>query len=153
MAWAFPAPAALHRPLVNSFKRKGYSPRRLGYHWATDIGAPERSPAEAVRDARVSAAGNVWGSAYGKQVLLVWTWRRKRRYAFYAHLNSISVKAGQKVRKGQQIGTVGNTGNSRGPHIHFEYGWSPRWDMKRWNPHRNLERARKAELKRRGRRK
>ena len=48
----------------------------------------------------------------------------KSRYAFYAHLqpNSIRVKVGDKVRKGQVIGLLGNGGNSVGPHLHFHIG-------------------------------
>lgn len=47
-----------------------------------------------------------------------------KRYAFYAHLqpNSIRVKAGDRVRKGQVIGLLGNSGNSVGPHLHFHVG-------------------------------
>lgn len=47
-----------------------------------------------------------------------------KRYAFYAHLqpNSIRVKAGDRVRKGQVIGLLGNSGNSVGPHLHFHIG-------------------------------
>lgn len=48
----------------------------------------------------------------------------KSRYAFYAHLQpgSVRVKAGDRVRKGQVIGLLGNSGNSVGPHLHFHIG-------------------------------
>ena len=48
----------------------------------------------------------------------------KNRYAFYAHLQpgSIRVKVGDKVRKGQAIGLLGNSGNTVGPHLHFHIG-------------------------------
>lgn len=48
----------------------------------------------------------------------------RKRYAFYAHLQpgSIRVKVGDKVRKGQVIGLLGNSGNSVGPHLHFHIG-------------------------------
>ena len=46
------------------------------------------------------------------------------RYAFYAHLQpgSIRVKVGDRVRKGQVIGLLGNSGNAAGPHLHFHIG-------------------------------
>lgn len=48
----------------------------------------------------------------------------RSRYAFYAHLQpgSIRVKTGSRVRKGQVIGLLGNSGNSVGPHLHFHLG-------------------------------
>lgn len=48
----------------------------------------------------------------------------KNRYAFYAHLQpgSIRVKVGDRVRRGQVIGLLGNSGNAAGPHLHFHIG-------------------------------
>lgn len=49
------------------------------------------------------------------------------RYAFYAHLipGSIRVRAGQRVRRGEVLGRLGNSGNSVGPHLHFHVGDAP----------------------------
>jgi murein DD-endopeptidase MepM/ murein hydrolase activator NlpD len=45
-------------------------------------------------------------------------------YAFYAHLvpGSVKVKVGDRVKKGQQVGLLGNSGNSTAPHLHFHMG-------------------------------
>jgi murein DD-endopeptidase MepM/ murein hydrolase activator NlpD len=60
-----------------------------------------------------------WG--YGQLVVLDhgngWT-------TYYAHLNSISARCGQTISRGGGIGTVGTTGNSSGPHLHFETRWN-----------------------------
>ena len=58
-----------------------------------------------------------WNGSYGKMVKIshgngLETW--------YAHMSSISVRSGQKVAKGATIGKIGSTGNSSGPHLHFE---------------------------------
>lgn len=51
------------------------------------------------------------------------------RYAMYAHLipGSIKVRPGQRVKKGEVLGRVGNTGNSTEPHLHFHVATAPRW--------------------------
>jgi hypothetical protein len=54
--------------------------------------------------------------SYGNLVIVI---DDKKRY-YYAHLKSIAVKQGQKVKQGDTIGIMGSTGNSTGPHVHFE---------------------------------
>ena len=58
-----------------------------------------------------------WGGAYGNTVVVQHSDGTQTRYA---HLASIHVSVGQSVTAGQHIGDVGSTGNSTGPHLHFE---------------------------------
>ncbi|HEX5702105.1 MAG TPA: M23 family metallopeptidase [Pyrinomonadaceae bacterium] len=61
----------------------------------------------------------------------------KGQYAFYAHLvpGSIRVKKGDRVRKGQVLGKVGNSGNSVGPHLHFQVSRGPELNGHDFLPH------------------
>lgn len=69
----------------------------------------------AAADGKVTRAG--WFSTYGYCIDI----QHSNGYLTrYAHLSKINVKVGQKVTKGQAIGKVGSTGNSTGPHLHFE---------------------------------
>ena len=61
---------------------------------------------------------------FGKFILLEHTVSGKKYYTAYAHLNSISVKVGDKVSQGQVIGKSGNTGNSTGPHLHIAMSYN-----------------------------
>ncbi len=68
-----------------------------------------------------SAGGTVisagWSGGYGKMVKI----RHSNGYVtYYAHMSSIKVSVGQTVSQGQQVGAIGSTGNSTGPHLHFE---------------------------------
>jgi len=67
----------------------------------------------------VKAGGNGAGdgSAYGNAIVIK---HGNRLYSQYAHLSRIEVKVGQVVKTGQRIALSGNTGNSSGPHLHFE---------------------------------
>jgi len=90
-----------------------------GYWWghrAADIGAALGMRVNAADSGFVSFAG--WTDVgYGKLVVI----DHANGYAtYYAHLNTITVAVGQRAVRGQPIGTVGSTGNSTGPHLHFE---------------------------------
>jgi len=85
-------------------------------HRALDIAAATGNPVYAADGGFVSFAG--WTDVgYGKLIVI----DHANGYAtYYAHLNTFNVLAGQSVVRGQLIGTVGSTGNSSGPHVHFE---------------------------------
>jgi murein DD-endopeptidase MepM/ murein hydrolase activator NlpD len=86
-------------------------------HAAIDIGSWTGAPVKASDGGYVIEAGRGWSSGYGNHVVI----DHGNGYStLYAHLNSIFVSPGENVTKGQQVGTVGNTGNSTGPHLHFE---------------------------------
>jgi len=84
------------------------------FHSGIDLGAPFGTPVLAAKSGRVEYAG--WGGGYGNLVELDHGPTGTR----YAHLEAIYVYQGQSVAQGQQIGIVGSTGRSTGPHLHFE---------------------------------
>jgi murein DD-endopeptidase MepM/ murein hydrolase activator NlpD len=95
------------------FKNPGnYS---LGYHTGVDFSAPTGTKVKAVA-AGVVVASDSAGS-YGINVKIK---HEDGTYSFYAHLSSKTVQPGAKVAAGRLIGFVGSTGNSTGPHLHFE---------------------------------
>ncbi|MFI6105395.1 peptidoglycan DD-metalloendopeptidase family protein [Streptomyces sp. NPDC051310] len=91
-----------------------------GYHTGVDFAASSGSTVKAVGPGSVVSAG--WSGAYGNEVVIK---HDDGSYSQYAHLSSLSVSAGQSVSGGQQIGLSGSTGNSTGPHLHFEIRTSP----------------------------
>ena len=95
------------------FSPFGYASEfHLGIDLADRVGAPIYAAAEGkIIHARYDSSG------YGRNILI----QHKFGYTtMYAHLNSVSVYAGQSVSKGQFIGTLGETGRATGPHLHFE---------------------------------
>lgn len=81
-------------------------------------------PVMAIADGTVAYTNDVAGfSNYGRYVVIDHTWGGCHYYSLCAHLNTITVHAGQKVTKGQQIGVLGFTGeglNVQRAHVHFE---------------------------------
>lgn len=96
------------------------------YHGALDYGVPIGTNVYAAAEGVVLAAGNS-GGGYGQYVCIQHSGGIR---TFYAHGNAtFYVKPGDVVQKGQLIMLSGNTGNSSGPHLHFEvrvspYNWS-----------------------------
>lgn len=91
-----------------------------GYHTGVDFVVPTGTSLKAVGAGTVVSAG--WAGAYGNQVVIQLA---DGHYAQYAHLSSLSVSSGQSVTAGQQVGLSGTTGNSTGPHLHFEIRTTP----------------------------
>lgn len=94
--------------------RTNHSPvRSIDFNRANDVNDKVVAAARG-KVTRVANEGNV---SYGRWVEIDHGSGYRTRYA---HLNSQAVKVGQKVVKGQKIGTVGSTGGSSGPHLHYE---------------------------------
>lgn len=84
-------------------------------HRGMDIAVAQGTPIRAVHDGRIVSAGDAGG--YGLCVVIE---DNKGYQSRYAHCASLSVGAGQEVKRGDVIATVGSTGNSTGPHLHLE---------------------------------
>jgi murein DD-endopeptidase MepM/ murein hydrolase activator NlpD len=114
-----PAPSAsggfmwpANGPITDTY---GYLASRKRNHWGLDIGAPTGANVVAAQSGKVVAAG--WSGDYGNLIAIDHEGGLETRYA---HLSRMRVSVGATVAKGQLIGAVGSTGNSTGPHLHFE---------------------------------
>ena len=84
-------------------------------HRGVDIAVAQGTPIKAIHDGRVVSAGDA--GDYGLCIVIE---DEKGYQSRYAHCSSLSVTAGQEVKRGDVIGAVGSTGNSTGPHLHLE---------------------------------
>lgn len=88
------------------------------YHMALDIAGPVGTPVSAAHSGTVSYISiGTWDTGYGTNV---WIDDGNGIKTHYAHLSEILVRVGEQVSGGQEIGLRGDTGNSTGPHTHFE---------------------------------
>ncbi len=104
--------------VTTPYKREG-SHWKLGYHTGIDYRAPSGTNVVAAQDGRVIEVSQrvSWGESYGTAVIVL---HRDMTRAIYAHLSKTLVTRGQTLRAGDRLGKVGSTGNSTGPHLHFE---------------------------------
>ncbi|MER7396133.1 M23 family metallopeptidase [Streptomyces sp. NPDC000151] len=93
-----------------------------GSHTGIDFHAASGTAVHAVGAGTVVEAG--WGGAYGNNIVLK---MNDGTYTQYGHLSSIGVSVGQRVSANQQIALSGNTGNTTGPHLHFEARTGPEY--------------------------
>jgi hypothetical protein len=96
-------------------KRRDPFTHRIRPHYGIDIAAKRGTRVYATADGVIEEAKRKY--AFGKVIII------NHGYGFetvYGHLHSFSVTPGQKVKRGDLIGTIGNTGRSTGPHLHYE---------------------------------
>lgn len=87
------------------------------FHTGTDLAAPLGTPVLAAFAGQVAISDFLGG--YGLTVAI--DHNNATQQTLYAHLSEVFVQAGEKVKQGDVIGRVGSTGNSTGPHLHFEF--------------------------------
>ncbi len=128
----YPVPSAYTRITTRMYYSSGQ------YHGAVDFGSAgiNGQPVYAVADGIVYTA-KALTTSYGNYVIIL---HDNGLYTLYAHgqAGSIRVSEGQRVTQGQQIMNVGSTGNSTGPHLHFEVRTSPGLYANRVNPENYL---------------
>lgn len=88
-----------------------------GGHVAIDLAGRTGTAVTAADGGFVTTAGSGWNGGYGNYAIVD---HGNGFVTLYAHMNTVFVRAGESVAKGQQLGTMGNSGNSTGPHLHFE---------------------------------
>ncbi|MFE6933209.1 LysM peptidoglycan-binding domain-containing M23 family metallopeptidase [Streptomyces sp. NPDC057699] len=114
--WAAP----VENPNVTTQYRASGASWSSGYHTGSDFQAASGTSVRSIGPGTVVSAG--WSGSYGNEVVIQ---HEDGMYSQYAHLSSLEVSAGQTVTGGQQIGLSGTTGNSTGPHLHFEVRTGP----------------------------
>ncbi|WP_016950109.1 M23 family metallopeptidase [Anabaena sp. PCC 7108] len=85
------------------------------FHAGTDLGAPMGTPVLAAAKGQIETAD--WVGGYGLAVIIN---HSSAQQTLYGHMSEVFVRPGQWVEPGTVIGRVGSTGNSTGPHLHFE---------------------------------
>jgi hypothetical protein len=113
----FPLPEKYKDKVTWGYEEEAIHPinRKKTKHLGIDVAAPTGTPVYATADGVIQKAEEEEG--WGKLVII----EHVDGYtSFYAHLNEIEVEPGAKVEKGGVIGRVGNTGQSTGPHLHYE---------------------------------
>ncbi|NRB07059.1 MAG: peptidoglycan DD-metalloendopeptidase family protein [Richelia sp.] len=128
-------PVSVPSPITSFFGwRKHPITGNRRFHTGTDIGAAMGTPILAAETGTVEVAD--WIGGYGMTVILN---HGSTQQTLYGHMSEILVQPGQKVERGMVIGRVGSTGNSTGPHLHFEVRQLTAKGWVATNPNAHLE--------------
>jgi len=121
------APLSTYQISSSYGKRQDPINKKYAMHYGLDLRAPMRSPVYATAPGTVIFAA--WNSKMGRMVEID---HGAGVHTRYAHMDKITVKKGQKVGFRQEIGLLGNSGRSTGPHVHYEvlFNGRPRDPMK-----------------------
>ena len=103
------------RPVKGATITSPYGKRSSGFHTGTDFAIAQGTPVYAAASGTVIFSGRK--GSYGNLVIID---HGNGYQTYYAHCYALYVSAGQTVSQGQNISAVGTTGNSTGPHLHFE---------------------------------
>jgi murein DD-endopeptidase MepM/ murein hydrolase activator NlpD len=111
--------------LTASFNQGGnmWSHKHSGQDFAVPVGTPVKAAYNGVV-VKAGPNGGGDGPAYGNAIVIKHT---NGKYSQYAHLSKVNVTVGKSVKAGQTIARSGNTGNSSGPHLHFEIRTTPNY--------------------------
>ncbi|TLQ44461.1 M23 family metallopeptidase [Streptomyces marianii] len=111
--------------LTASFNQGGamWSNKHSGQDFAVPVGTPVKAASGGVV-VKAGPNGGGDGPAYGNAIVIK---HGNGKYSQYAHLSKINVHVGQSVNAGKLIALSGNTGNSSGPHLHFEIRTTPNY--------------------------
>jgi len=111
--WPVPTHSNISSPFGN--RPNPFSPQNTEFHTGIDINAPTGTRIVAAQDGIVYFAG--WSGGFGLTIIIDHYGGYR---TLYAHNSVNRVSAGDRVTRGQHIGDIGSTGQSTGPHLHFE---------------------------------
>lgn len=106
---------SIHTPTSGVLTSTFGESRGKSIHKGIDLAAPTGTPIEAALTGVISYSGVAKG--YGKVIIID---HDNGMQTVYAHCNKLYVETGENINRGQLIAEVGNTGDSTGPHLHFE---------------------------------
>jgi len=114
---SIPAGLPINGYVTDGFGIRGnpFSGESREVHEGLDIAADFGTPVHSTADGLV-----IWAAPHGGYGNLVTVFHSNGITTRYGHLSKITVEPGQRVRRGEQIGHVGSTGRSTGPHVHYE---------------------------------